>query len=333
MSLTSSAAGGATTTGAAASLGGAVYDRGYRPYDGPRGGRNAARWALWRLSVRRALGIRRSWRQKVLPWTLLGFATIPAIVSVGIRWATREADVTEGIAIADFLDFYDYVDVSTILFLFVAVAAPDIVCPDRHDRVLPLIFSRQLTGIDYIFAKVGAIAAILFGFSFIPQVVLFVGEMLVSESASPWLRSSDGALDYFADNAEYLWQVPVAVALLAIYYAVISVAVSSFTDRRIVGAIAFLGIVLITAAVAGVFVETSSTDTSIASLISVLEPPRALRDLVFLGHVADGHEPGVDAESPLSGIDGSGLMAVLVYLLIVGSGIWALLWRYREVEL
>jgi ABC-2 type transport system permease protein len=317
-----------------ASLGGAVYDRGYRPYDGPRGGRNAARWALWRLSVRRALGIRRSWRQKVLPWTLLGLATIPAIVSVGIRWATRQADVTEDIQIADFLDFYDYVDVSTILFLFVAVAAPDIVCPDRHDRVLPLIFSRQLTGIDYVVAKVGAIAAILFGFAFVPQVVLFVGEMLVSGSASgPLSNGSSGALDYLGDNAEFLWKVPVAVGLLAIYYAIISVAVSSLTDRRIVGAIAFLGIVLVSAAVAGVFVGTSEDSQSLAALISVLEPPRALRDLVFLGHVADGFETGVDAQSPLSGIDGSGLLAVLVYMLIVGAGIWVLLWRYREVEL
>jgi hypothetical protein len=38
---------------------GAVYDRGYRPYDGERGGRGAARAALFRASVRRALGIRR----------------------------------------------------------------------------------------------------------------------------------------------------------------------------------------------------------------------------------------------------------------------------------
>jgi hypothetical protein len=65
----------------------------------------------------------------------------------------------------------------------------------------------------------------------------------------------------------------------------------------------------------------------------VLEPPRALRDLIFLGHMADGFEGGVDSQSPLSGIDGAGLLSVLVYLLTVGAGIWVLLWRYREVEL
>ncbi len=92
-------------------LGGAVYDRGYRPYEGSRGGRAAGRWALWRLTVRRALGLRRSWRQKVLPWTLLGLVTIPAAVDVGVRYATRNTPVGEiGF---EFLTFRDYVGVST----------------------------------------------------------------------------------------------------------------------------------------------------------------------------------------------------------------------------
>ena len=57
---------------------GAVYDRGYRPYDGPRGRRGAATLALYKASMRRALGLRRPWRQKVAPFVLLGVVTIPA---------------------------------------------------------------------------------------------------------------------------------------------------------------------------------------------------------------------------------------------------------------
>ena len=69
---------------------GAVYDRGYRPYEGPRGGRGAATFALYRASIRRALGIRRSWRQKVAPFMLLAIVTVPAIVNVGIAYVTRD---------------------------------------------------------------------------------------------------------------------------------------------------------------------------------------------------------------------------------------------------
>ena len=296
-------------------IGGAVYDRGYRPYDGPRGGRSAARWALWRLSVRRTLGIRRSWRQKVLPWTLLGIATIPAIVNVGAQYAIRQEDGPARF-VPDFITFRDYLDVSAVLLLFVAVAAPDIMCPDRHDRVLPLIFSRQLTGTDYVVAKVGAIASVVFGFAVIPQIVLFLGQMFVS---------SDGTLDYYLDHDELIWQVAVAAGIFALYYALISVALASLTDRRIVGAIAFLGVVLVSSAVSSVLVEAGGGDESAFALLNVINPPRALRDVVFLGEIHWSEQ--------LSGVAGAGVMAGLIYVALTSAAAATLLWRYREVQL
>jgi ABC-2 type transport system permease protein len=294
-------------------LAGAVYDRGYRPYTGPRGGRREATWALWRLSVRRALGLRRSWRQKVFPWTLLAITTIPAVINVGIGYAIRN-DPLE-IPDFEFITYREYVGVSTALLLFVALTAPDVVCPDRQQRVLPLLFSRPLTGTDYVTAKVGAIAFIVFGFGFLPQVVLFVGQMLVS----------DGALEYFTDNAEVLWQVPVAVAVLAIYYAAIGVALASLTDRRIVGGVAILGVALITSAVAAIIIEAAGDGGTPLAVVNVLALPLDVRDLVFLGHLSD--------DSGLSGVSGGGALAVLAYLLVLGSAIAVLQRRYREVAL
>ncbi len=68
------------------------------------------------------------------------------------------------------------------------MSAPDVICPDRHDRVLPLIFSRPLTGDDYVMAKVGGIFFLVFGFSFLPQVMLYVGQMLVADGGVADLR-------------------------------------------------------------------------------------------------------------------------------------------------
>ena len=104
---------------------GAVYDRGYRPYDGPRGGRRASVLALYRASVRRALGLRRSWRQKFLPLGLLAVVSIPAAVNVGIGYATRNSPL-EGFS---FFTYREYVGVSSALLLFVAV------CADRKSVV------------------------------------------------------------------------------------------------------------------------------------------------------------------------------------------------------
>jgi ABC-2 type transport system permease protein len=294
-------------------LTGAVYDRGYRPYQGPRGGRREATIALWRLSVRRALGLRRPWRQKVFPWSLLAIATVPAIVNVGVGYALKDRPVD--FADFQFITYREYVGVSTALLLFVALTAPDVVCPDRAQRVLPLLFSRPLTGADYVVAKVGAIAAIVFGFSFLPQVVLFVGQMLVS----------DGALDYFTANADVLWKVPVAVAILAIYYATVGVALSSLTDRRIVGGVAILGLALITSAVAGILVSAAGRGGTAFALLNVLALPLEVRDLVFLGHIG--------RDSDLSGVAGGGVLAVAAYLAVLGTALAILFYRYREVDL
>ncbi len=289
---------------------GRVYDRGYRPFDGVLGGRRAAVTALWRASVRRALGIRRSWRQKLFPWLLLVVVTIPAIVNVGIAYVTRDSPARDFTIIT----YRDYVGVSTALLVFVGLTAPDVICPDRRNRTLPLLFARPLTGLDYVVAKVGAIFTIVFAFGFLPQVVLFVGQMLVS----------DAAIDYLVDNAAVLWQVPVSVSLLAIYYSSFAVAVASFATRRIVAAAALLIILLVTSIVAGVLGGGEEGDTSIWAVVNLLALPLHLRDVVFEG--------GPAADSPLHGIDNGTAVGLGVYLTVLAAS-WGVLWRrYRWVE-
>jgi ABC-2 type transport system permease protein len=291
--------------------GGAVYDRGYRPYDGARGGRRASTGALVRASIRRALGLRRSWRQKLAPFALLAIVTVPAIINVGIGYVTRDQAVDR----IEIITYREYVGVSAALLLFVAIVAPDVMCPDRRHHVLPLMFSRPLTGRDYVAAKLAAIGAILFLFSFLPQVLLFVGNMLVS----------DGALDYFSGHLDVLWKVPVAVALLAAYYAVVGVAIASLTDRRIIAGASIIGLFLVTSISSGVIVgDGRPGEGSAGALVNVLALPLYLRDLIFLGQI--------ERDSPLGGVEYGGLMAVGVYVLVLLLGVGVLLRRYRWVE-
>jgi len=294
---------------------GAVYDRGYRPYDGPRGGRRAATAALFRTSLRRAIGLRRPWRQKVAPAVLLAIAVVPAVINVGVGYLTRDTPA-EGF---EFITYREYLGVSSALLLFVALVAPDIVCPDRRQRVLPLIFARQLTGRDYALAKIGAIFTCVFAFSYLPQVVLYVGQMLVS----------DGALDYLTDNTAVLWQVPVSAALLALFYSVLGVAVASLSGRRMVAGATMLGVTLISSSVSAILTDAGrGTDTDgpghPAALLNLLALPLRLRDLVFLGRMAD--------DSPLSGLNGGGAMAIAAYAAVVIAGVAIVLSRYRSVE-
>lgn len=296
------------TTGKA----GAVYDRGYRPYDGPRGGRSAARFALYKASIRRALGLRRSWRQKIAPFVLLAIVTVPAIVNVGIAYLTRN-QIGRRI---EFITYREYVGVSSALLVFVALTAPDLLCPERRQRVLPLLFARPLTGVDYVIAKVGALFSILFLFSFLPQVVLFLGQAFVN----------DDVLGYMGDNIDVVWQVPLSVALLSLFYAVVGLAIASLSPRRIVAGASFLGLFLVSSVTSGILVgELRRRDPgSPAALISVLRLPLYLRDLVFLGDI--------DPLSPLRRVDSAALYVAVLYTAVLLLAFVVLLRRYRWTE-
>ena len=178
------------------------------------------------------------------------------------------------------------------------------------------MFARPLTGVDYVAAKVGAISTILFLFSFLPQVVLFVGNMFVSDSA----------LDYFSGHLDILLKVPAAVVLLAVYYAIIGVAVSSMTDRRIVAGAAVVGVFLVTSISSGIIVGDNYQQQggSLAALINVWVLPLYLRDLIFLGHI--------DPDSPLTGVDQGGLIAIATFIVVLCAAAGVLLRRYRWVE-
>jgi len=294
---------------------GAVYDRGYRPYDGARGGRSAARAALLRASIRRALGLRRSWRQKIAPWVLLGMAAIPAIVNVGVKYLTRNTPASD----VEFITYREYVEVVTVVLLvFVALTAPDIMCPDRRQRVLPLMFARPLTGVDYVLAKVGAMFAIVFAFAYLPQLVLFIGQTVVSE---------DGALTYLGDNAEILWQAPVSVIPLSLFYAATGTAIASLSARRVTAGASIVGLFLMTSIISEVLageVNRPGFEGSPAGLLDFLSLPLVLRDIVFLGEI----HPTL----ALSGVANAGLWSLIVVVTVIAASLALLLYRYDEVE-
>jgi len=250
-----------------------------------------------------------------MPAVLLAVATVPAVVNVGVAYLTRNTPASN----VQFITYREYLGVSSALLLFVALVAPDVVSPDRRQRVLPIIFARPLLGRDYAVAKIGAIFTCVFLFAWLPQMVLFIGQMLVS----------DRSLHYLTSTADVLWKVPLAAACLALFYSVIGVAVASLTGRRIVAGATILGITLITSTVSAILVNADSQGFSrqrghLAVLINVLALPLHVRDLIFLGHI--------DRGSKLSGVEGGGAMALALFAAWTVGGIAVVLRRYRSAE-
>ena len=145
--------------------------------------------------------------------------------------------------------------------------------------------------------------------------MLFVGNMLVSDSA----------LEYFTGHLAVLWQVPAAVALLAAYYTVIGVAIASLTDRRIVAGTSIIGLFLVTSISSAVIVgDERFNGGSPGALVNVLRLPLYLRDVVFLGRITH--------TSPLAGVANGALFTLVIYLVVLATGWFVLLRRYRWVE-
>jgi hypothetical protein len=95
--------------------------------------------------------------------------------------------------------------------------------------------------------------------------------------------------------------------------------------------VALLATVLISGAVASALVAAGGADPefifedgSLWGLLSVLDVPLRMTDLVFLGHV--------DPRSLVGGAEGAGIGVVLVYVAVVAGSLGYLVYRYRRVQ-
>jgi ABC-2 type transport system permease protein len=193
---------------------GEIFDRGYKHYDGPRRGRKGAITSLIGYSMKRAMGIRKSWTAKVLPFLLYVAVTIPLIIMIGIS------------AIVPDLEFASYSGYLSGIFLtvgiFVGTAAPEMICVDRHERTLPLYFSRAIARFDYVTAKIIAMSLLTMTMTVIPSILLWLGRQLTAGGVGQAMR----------DNIGDLGRVVFVGVMTALVLSSLGLAISSFTNRK-----------------------------------------------------------------------------------------------------
>lgn len=193
---------------------GEVYDRGYKHYEGERLGRKHAFWALVRYSIQRALGLKKRWTAKIVPIIIYIVAVGTVAILIGIEAFLPQSNP---MSYAGFFLFIFLVE-----GLFVATTAPEMLCADRRENVLTLYFSRAITRLDYILAKLAATAILTLTVSFAPAALLWLFRQLLA----------DEPLSALTDNADELGKIAVMGGLIALYLGAIGLAVSSFTGRK-----------------------------------------------------------------------------------------------------
>ncbi len=255
---------------------GTVFDIGYQRYDGIREGRGRGRRAIFADGVRIALGIGRGGRAKILPWAfitvLVGFGFVLALAA-GSALSLLGPEAVEQLP-----THADYYSMTAVIFvLFAGVVAPELLCPDRRDRVLDLYFVRPISGIDYIVARWSAFLVVALAVAWVPQLVFMIG--LVMGNPEPFA--------YLAQQWTDLPRILVAGAALAVFITTLALMVASFTSRRAYAAVFLVGLIVIsTPFTIGLAEEAEGVAGQWIAMFNLTAIPVQVNDIVF-GAVSD----------------------------------------------
>jgi ABC-2 type transport system permease protein len=224
--------------------------------------------ALFSYSLLSIWGIGRSWLAKLFPWLLAIVALIPAVVILAVA-----ALAPEDFEIARPEEYYGFV--SIILGLMCAVAAPDLIGRDQRNHTLSLYFSRALDRVDYASAKLASLVVSLFLVLCIPQVFLQLGNAV----------ATDDLTEYMKDNLDVIPPVLLTSAVVAVFMASLTMAISIFAMRRAFATGAVIAVFVIFTAMGGIFVNTLDGGAQQYSLL--LSPFGLLEGMVYWVFGAD----------------------------------------------
>jgi len=154
--------------------------------------------------------------------------------------------------------------ISTIVILFCAAQAPELFGRDQRHGVLALYFARALRRSDYALARIGGFIAALLLLELLPQVVLFLGRVLLSPDIPAGIRED------LPSFGPVLAQSILSAALLG----GLAMTVSAFTPRRAYAVAGIIALFIIPNVVAGVVVGLGSS--AIGTWLSLLSPTTVL---------------------------------------------------------
>jgi ABC-2 type transport system permease protein len=266
---------------------GVVYDLGYKPHDGERLGRAGAWPALYKDGLRRVLGLRRKARKKIMPWMLLIVALIPAAVAVGLEFLLDDfGEVLSGVG---FFGHGGYFDLTSIMaLLFIALAAPELLIPDRTEGVLSLYSSRPLRVSDYLGGRGASLATVVVGFLLIPQLTLYLGRAALADQ---------GFFSYVIDESGTLLDVTLTALAFFGAYAGVAFLIAAFANRTAIASGVYLAVMVASIPLAGA-ISTGATDLPgrrYVALLALEHHPRYVRDWIFdLDSITVPHEAGLD---------------------------------------
>ncbi|UCG87561.1 MAG: hypothetical protein JSW71_03170 [Gemmatimonadota bacterium] len=252
---------------------GTVFDIGYQNYSGPREGRSRARISIVKNGVRTSLGFGRGALAKVLPWLFIAVLVFIAIIMALVAGAADRLigpEDAEQLNLPSHSDFYGIA--SIIFFVFAAIGAPELLCPDRREGTINLYLVRPLTGTDYVFSRWLAFFLVMVAVAWLPQFILLIG----------LLMGDPRPLDYLRQNWLDIPQFLLAAVPLAAYTTTLALLAAAFTTRRAYAAVFLVGLFVITTPfTTGLASEIGGTAGRWISMFNLSNIPVHVNDVIF----------------------------------------------------
>ena len=242
---------------------GTVFDIGYQTYAGEREGRSRAWQTIFWDGVKNGMGIGRGGWAKILPWLVVSPAILTGIVFAAIaaffEQLGLEVDTGGGAEVVDLPSHDDLIGViGFLLLIFAAFIGPELICPDRRNRVIHLYFVRPITLLDYLGARWLAFVVLLLAASLLPHITLWLGLLVGVSDFLGHIQDNWTDIPRFVGNS----------AVFAVFAASFTFAVSSLTDRRMIATLIVISAIMISS-----FAEL---------IVDLFQPPEAIREPIAL---------------------------------------------------
>lgn len=221
----------------------AVFDRGYRGYDGPL----TQPWSRFLVIARYA--VRDVFASKVF----IGFSVVSLIWPLALVGVIYLKYNVEALTILD-LSTLDLIPIDTTFFrlgflrpqtafafVMILIVGPALVSPDLRNNALPLYLSRPLDKSDYVLGKLVVLATLTSAVTWVPGLLLFALQSYLA--GGRWL------LDH--------WRIPLALFvgswIFILVLSLFSLAVSAWVKWKPWARIAFLGALFVFSAIGQIF--------------------------------------------------------------------------------
>ena len=281
-----------------------IHDLGYRRYDGPRVGKSGSFLALYTQGLRAMFGLGRPAKAKIIPVLAVGAVFLSALGALMVASMTKgQTPIRYGQVIGgQFLMFV----------LFLAAQIPEVVSRDQQHRVLPLLFTRDVTRQWYVTARFAAIFTAVFGVAFAPLLLLYVGEIGVA--------TDPGAA--FGTVRGRIWPILELCTLCALAMTGLCGALAAWTPRRAYATAAIFGTFLLLKAISTGVAALTGANARLAELIDPLGSLRTMSLVLF-----DETTRGIELDPPLA------LSTYVLMMIALGVGGFLLLsWRVRRIR-